>query len=106
MSDQGGACGTREPGGVIRLKVSGEAKGEGSQGGDDASTGHGGVLGSKARCRARGSSGLGGACDRQHQIGSTHLDAGDEEGLKGTRGGEAEELGVRGGRRGRLGGIT
>ncbi|XP_048017732.1 sericin-1-like [Megalobrama amblycephala] len=66
----------------------------------------GGVLGSEAGGGARGSSGLGEAGDLRHQSRFTHLGAGDEEGLKGTSGGGAEELPVRGGGRGRLGGIT
>lgn len=59
------------------------------------------MLGSEAGGGARGSFGLGGDGGLKHRSGSTHFNAGDEEGQKVTRGGVAEELAVRGGGRGR-----
>lgn len=63
-------------------------------------------MGSEAGERGRGFSGSSRAGALKHQSRFTQLSAGDEEELKGTRGGRAEELTVREGRRGRLGGIA
>lgn len=78
------------------------AEGGGSQGGADALTGCGGVLGSEAGGRARAFSGPGGAGALKHRSRFTQLSAGDEEELKGTRGGGAKQLTVREGGRGML----
>lgn len=94
-SDQGRASGMREPVEVVRMMTFGAAEGGRSQGGADALTGCGGLLGSEARGRARGFSGPGGAGALRHRSRFTQLSAEDEEELKGTRGGGAEQLTVR-----------
>lgn len=87
VSDQVGAYGKSKPGGVVRLRVSGRTEGGRSQGEADWSTGRGGVMGTEA--------GLGRAGVLKQTGRFTQFSPGDEEGLKGTRGGTAEELTVR-----------
>lgn len=71
--DQGGASGTRKPGGGGRAIVLGEAKGGRSQGGAGGWTGRGGVNDPESEVKTLGTFSLDGAGDWRTQGRSAHL---------------------------------